>query len=632
MYILHKKNRKKEQKAKILTKKIGSVSILEGYTSQREGRYEKFECKNQDDNNYDSCCNPGICGLFSLTDLQQVKQKSLDALEVSIRENYDTTIKDQVGVVISLLSEINDQYKAGVFESIDEAKAVAAEEVRQMRYGDSGYFWVDTSNGTNVVLLGGDSEGTNRMETTDGNGYQMVKEIIRVAVEEGGGYVDYVYPKEGETESSPKRSYSEYFEPFDWVVGTGNYTDYIDDEIAAREDELAKYVTTRMTALIGACLGLLLIVGVLVAMIALDIIHSVRNISASINVIAGGDFVQKVPKKLVNRKDDFGNLAKTLEGMRHSLRGLLAQVKNESVNIDHVVESIDANVFTLNSEIEDVSATTQELAASTEETAASADQINSMTQQIDDAAREIATRAQDGATEAEDIHKRASQSKTNAVENRQKMEQMQAEIRSSLQKALEDAKVVEKIGILADSILNITGQTNLLALNASIEAARAGDAGRGFAVVAEEIRVLAEQSQEAVANIQAVTENVSSAVGNLAKDSNRLLDYVDQDVVESFALFEKMADDYNADATKINELVSDFSATSEELLASINSISEAIDGITLASNDSAAGTTNIAQKTVSIVNESSEVMKSAKVAEQSAEELRKNVDNFKIGE
>lgn len=569
---------------------------------------------------------------LSLIGMRQIKQKSLDTLETSIRENYDVTIKDQVGVVMSLLSEINDQYKAGVFASLDEAKTVAAEEVRQMRYGDSGYFWVDTSNGTNVVLLGGDSEGTNRMETTDGNGYQMVKEIIRVAVEEGGGYVDYVYPKEGETESSPKRSYSEYFEPFDWVVGTGNYTDYIDDEIAAREDELAKYVTTRMTALIGACLGLLLIVGVLVTMIALDIIHSVRNISASINVIAGGDFVQKVPKKLVNRKDDFGNLAKTLEGMRHSLRGLLAQVKNESVNIDNVVESIDANVFTLNSEIEDVSATTQELAASTEETAASADQINSMTQQIDDAAREIATRAQDGATEAEDIHKRASQSKTNAVENRQKMEQMQAEIRSSLQKALEDAKVVEKIGILADSILNITGQTNLLALNASIEAARAGDAGRGFAVVAEEIRVLAEQSQEAVANIQAVTENVSSAVGNLAKDSNRLLDYVDQDVVESFALFEQMADDYNADATKINELVSDFSATSEELLASINSISEAIDGITLASNDSAAGTTNIAQKTVSIVNESSEVMKSAKVAEQSAEELRKNVDNFKIGE
>ena len=569
---------------------------------------------------------------LSLIGMRQIKQKSLDTLETSIRENYDVTIKDQVDVVMSLLSEINDQYKAGVFASLDEAKDVAAKEVRHMRYGDSGYFWVDTSTGTNVVLLGGDSEGTNRMEAKDGNGFQMVKEIIRVAVEDGGGYVDYVYPKEGETESSPKRSYSEYFEPFDWVVGTGNYTDYIDDEAAAKEEEFTAYVTSKMTGLIGACFVLLVIVGVLVALIAVDIIHSVRNLSKSINIIAEGDFVQKVPKKLVNRKDDFGNLAKTLEGMRDSLRGLLAQVKNESVNIDNVVENIDANVFTLNSEIEDVSATTEELAASTEETAASADQINSMTQQIDDAAREIATRAQEGATEAEDIHSRASQTKTNAVEIRRKMEQVQKEIRSSLQKALEDAKVVEQIGILADSILTITGQTNLLALNASIEAARAGDAGRGFAVVAEEIRVLAEQSQEAVANIQSVTENVNRAVGNLANDSNRLLDFVDKDVVASFDIFEKMADDYNEDATKINELVSNFSATSEELLASLNSISEAIDGITLASNDSAAGTTNIAQKTVSIVNESAEVMKSAKAAEQSAEELRKNVNNFKIGE
>ena len=69
------------------------------------------------------------------------------------------------------------------------------------------------------------------MDTKDADGYEMVKEIIRVAVEDGGGYTDYVFPKEGETEASPKRSYSEYFEPFDWVVGTGNYTDYIDDDI-----------------------------------------------------------------------------------------------------------------------------------------------------------------------------------------------------------------------------------------------------------------------------------------------------------------------------------------------------------------------------------------------------------------
>ena len=198
--------------------------------------------------------------------------------------------------------------------------------------------------------------------------------------------------------------------------------------------------------------------------------------------------------------------------MRDSVRGLLAKVKDEAANIDVVVESIDKNVYALNGEIEDVSATTEELAASTEETAASAEQINTMTQQIDGAAKEIAVRAQDGAEESDSIHKRASETKTAAVANRQKMAQMRQEIRGSLEQALEEAKVVEQISVLADSILSITGQTNLLALNASIEAARAGEAGKGFAVVAEEIRVLAEQSKEAVANIQKVTENVNHAV------------------------------------------------------------------------------------------------------------------------
>ena len=498
--------------------------------------------------------------------------------------------------------------------------------------GSAGYFWIDQSDGTNVVLLGSDTEGTNRMETKDAKGYQMVKEIIRVAVEDGGGYTDFVFPKPGETKPSPKRSYSEYFEPFDWVVGTGNYTDYIDTAIAKQDKVFSNYAMQKAIALIAVCIVMLAVVAVLVFMIAQDITKSLKKVVAEIEVIAGGNFARKMQTNMMKRKDDFGQLAGTLETMRESVCGLLAQVKKEAANIDNVVESMDTNISNLNGEIEDVSATTEQLAASTEETAASAEQINSMTQQIDGAAKEIAVRAQDGATEAEEIHKRATQTKETTVENRKKVQEMLGEIRERLEKALEDAKVVEQIGVLADSILAITGQTNLLALNASIEAARAGEAGKGFAVVAEEIRVLAEQSKDAVANIQAVTENVDNAVGNLTKDSNRLLNFVDTDIVKSFDEFEKMADDYNMDASKINDLVSDFSATSEELVASISNITEAIDGITSASNDSAAGTTNIAQKTVSIANGSAEVMKGAKTAEASAGELRRNVSNFVIEE
>ena len=113
--------------------------------------------------------------VVSIKDLGDVKDKALETMDASSRQIYDDSIKEQVGVVISLLSEINDAYKAGTY-TLDEAKKIAADEVRQMRYGETGYFWIDQSDGTNVVLLGSDTEGTNRMETEDANGYKMVED------------------------------------------------------------------------------------------------------------------------------------------------------------------------------------------------------------------------------------------------------------------------------------------------------------------------------------------------------------------------------------------------------------------------------------------------------------------------
>lgn len=565
--------------------------------------------------------------VVSFKDLEDVKDKALETMDASSRQSYDDSIKEQVGVVISLLSEINDAYKAGTY-TLDEAKKIAADEVRQMRYGETGYFWIDQSDGTNVVLLGSDTEGTNRMETEDAKGYKMVKEIIRVAVEDGGGYTDYVFPKEGETKPSPKRSYSEYFEPFDWVVGTGNYTDYIDTAIEKQDKVFSSYAMKKAITLIGACVAMLVVVAVLVFMIAQDITKSLKKVVAEIEVIAGGNFAHRMQDNMMKRKDDFGQLAGTLETMRESICGLLSQVKIEAANIDTVVEAMDSSISNLNGEIEDVSATTEQLAASTEETAASTEQINSMTQQIDGAAKEIAIRAQDGATEAEEIHKRAAQTKEATVENRQKVQTMLGEIRGRLEQALEEAKVVEQIGVLADSILAITGQTNLLALNASIEAARAGEAGKGFAVVAEEIRVLAEQSKAAVSHIQDVTNNVMDAVNNLAQGTQKLLGFVGTDVVDSFAAFSGMADSYSNDAGQIDGLVTDFSASSEELLASISGVMEAINEVSKAATEGASGTTDIADKTGIIVERANEIKEKAEAARIAADKLQQNVEHF----
>ena len=568
-----------------------------------------------------------LCAVISSECMKQLQSKALETLEADERASYDEQIKQQVDNVISLCQTIYDQYQAGVYTE-EEAKKLAADEIRQLRYGDAGYFWVDQYDGTNVVLLGNDTEGTNRMETKDANGYQMVKEIIRVGQEADGGYTDYVFPKEGETEPSPKRSYSKAFEPFGWVIGTGNYTDYIDDQVASIEKDFSSYVTGRMTLFIISTLIEGIIVVLLLIMIIISIIRPLKKCISSIGVMEQGDFSQAMGTALLKRRDDFGKLAASLESMRNEMSGLIGEVKSQATEITRMVQEIDDNIQALDEEIENVSATTEELAAGMEETAASSEEINAMSHEIESAAKSIATRSQDGATEADDIRDRAVGIKKTTTENDARTKAIHAEINEGLTKALEDIKVVDQIGVLAESIMEITGQTNLLALNASIEAARAGEAGKGFAVVADEIRVLAEQSKAAVVHIQDVTKNVVESVTNLADGAKKLLEFVGTDVVDSFAGFSDMADSYSNDAGSIDALVTDFSASSEQLLASINGVMDAIGEVSKAATEGATGTNDIAEKTGVVVEKAAEIKEKAEAAHHAADKLQQNVEHF----
>ena len=568
-----------------------------------------------------------LCAVISSESMKQLQSKALETMEADERESYDEQIKQQVDNVVSLCQTIYDQYQASVYTE-EEAKKLAADEIRQLRYGDGGYFWVDQYDGTNVVLLGNDTEGTNRMETKDANGYQMVKEIIRVGQEADGGYTDYVFPKEGETEPSPKRSYSKAFEPFEWVIGTGNYTDYIDDKVASIEKDFTSYVTNKRTTFIISTIIEGAVVVFLLILIILSIIKPLKKCISSIGVMEQGDFSQALGTALLKRRDDFGKLAGSIESMRTEMNGLIGEVKSQATEITGMVQEIDTNIQALDEEIENVSATTEELAAGMQETAASSEEINAMSHEIESAAKSIATRSQDGAMEADDIRDRAVSIKKTTTENDKRTKAIHTEINEGLTKALEDIKVVDQIGVLAESIMEITGQTNLLALNASIEAARAGEAGKGFAVVADEIRVLAEQSKAAVVHIQDVTKNVVESVTNLADGAKKLLEFVGTDVVDSFAGFSDMADSYSNDAGSIDGLVTDFSASSEQLLASINGVMDAIGEVSKAATEGATGTNDIAEKTGVVVEKAAEIKEKAEAAHAAADMLQKNVERF----
>ena len=567
--------------------------------------------------------------LLSRYYLDSMKNTALSQLEEQIRADYDTNIKEEVQNAISMLDAVNKKYENGEY-TLDEAKKIGADLLRDMRYGEAGYFWADQTDGTNVVLLGSATEGTNRIGATDANGYTMVKYIIENGQQPGGGFTDYVFPKEGETEYSPKRSYSLLYEPFGWVVGTGNYTDYIDDIIASETAEYEAVYNHNVRNLIILSVALLIIIVLIALVISGNIAKALDIVMKDINVISNGDFSKKINESLLNRKDDFGILANCIENMRSEIQSLVAKVKERAETLDDLVIDIKSSVSTMNEEVEDVSATTQELAASMEETAASSEEIAAMSQNVGEAVKNIADRAQDGANQIVSIRERAANGKRETESRKRQLDSIISEIGQSLEKALQDAKVVEQIDALAESIIGITSQTNLLALNASIEAARAGEAGKGFAVVADEIRNLAEQSKETVTHIQEVTGNVTIAVNNLSSDSTKLLNFVSDDISKSIDEFGKMADSYNDDAENMDHLMTEFSETSKDLENSVEGILGAIVEVSTASNEGAAGTTNIAGKAVSLTNMSEDILNNASGANDVALQLKENIARFVV--
>ncbi|MGN0308894.1 MAG: methyl-accepting chemotaxis protein [Lachnospiraceae bacterium] len=568
-----------------------------------------------------------VIALIGMREMKEMSTGFSAATEETLRTTYDDKIRLQVDNALSMLQGVYTRYENGEL-TLKEAKSLGADLLRDLQYGEDGYFWADTYEGVNVVLLGQDTEGTNRLSAVDENGISYVKLFIENGRLADGGYTDYMFPKKGETVASSKRAYTKAFEPFGWVIGTGNYTDYIDTATLENSTQLESALNNK--------LGTILLNGVLVFIITLalttyisyDLTVNFKLILEYLSYIAQGDFTQALPKRLNNRKDDFGILASHLASTKESIGVLIKDIQDDGVEIDRIVGATEQAVLTLNDTLESVSATTEELAASMEETASSSETVANMAGEIEVAAKNIALRSQDGAKQAADIHARAAKAKEEVSMQRANAHQMHSQISESLKEALSQSAIVQKIGVLSDAVMEITTQTNLLALNASIEAARAGEAGRGFAVVATEIGNLANQSKNTVTEIIAVTDQVTNAVNRLASDSKSLLDFVASDVTQSYEMFDEVTLAYSNDASDIDSLISDFSATSQELLSSVESVLNAMEEISRATNEGAEGTTNIATNTVDIRSNFDSVVHEIEKCSKIAQELRNNVSRF----
>jgi methyl-accepting chemotaxis protein len=196
--------------------------------------------------------------------------------------------------------------------------------------------------------------------------------------------------------------------------------------------------------------------------------------------------------------------------------------------------------------------------------------------------------------------------------------------------AIEDSKVVEQVKMMADSIGSIAEQTNLLALNAAIEAARAGEQGRGFAVVAEEVRKLAEQSSEAVTNIQNMVSQVQNAVSKLSKSGQDVLDFMANNVKPTYELLMNTGVQYGNDAEFMNSTVEEFSTSAKQMDEVVMQVSGAIQNVSAVAEESAASTEEILVSINEITLAINEVAKSSQSQAELAQKLTDMVNKFKV--
>lgn len=313
-----------------------------------------------------------------------------------------------------------------------------------------------------------------------------------------------------------------------------------------------------------------------------------------------GDLTQRVS---VERMDEIGKLANGINIFLKKLQDVLAAITRNSDKMESVVSDVLGSVKTSNGSASDLSAVTEELSATMQEVEGNAAVISQNAKDVSDKVNDIAGKSDEIGGYLKQMKDQADEMEAKARSNMENTDQKVTEILDVLGQAIDDAKSVDEVNKLSGDILSIASQTNLLSLNASIEAARAGEAGRGFAVVAEEISHLSDSSREAASNIQKINETITEAVHNLADHSQSLVNYMRDSILPEFRDFVDDGGRYKNNATYIENMMTEFAASTADLQQSAKEIADSIGSISNSISEGAQGVTGAANSTQTLVND-----------------------------
>lgn len=500
-----------------------------------------------------------------LQTLRMEAQTQLENYRTQLLQDVDTSLKNETQIVVSLLEKIYQQQQAGLL-SEPEAKKIAADLVRDLRYDDGkGYFWIDTADGVNVVLLGRDVEGKSRIDLVDPNGVHFIQEMLKNGRQPGGGYTDLSFAKPGETTPLPKRNYTTTFAPYQWVLGTGVWIDQIDTLIAAQKESIDAnfYSSLRMTVLVSVLIEALCIA--LAIFFSNKLATPIAHVTNRLATLAQGDFRHNAALEAkISSTDEIGRMSQALDTLQHNVRQMMKQAIEAAEKITTAVAQLNESADQSATVSSQVASSMSKVADSCNEQFAEMDRTKAQIGTLEQHMSAFAGNLSQTVDAVDGTNRAAAQGATRVNEAVLQMQRIAESVSRSAEVITVLGEESDKIGTIVDAIAAIAEQTNLLALNAAIEAARAGENGRGFAVVAEEVRKLAEQSStsadEITALITSIQEKAQNAVevmqegASQAQGGTEAVDAAGHTFKEIASMVEHVASESSAMGSRVHEL------------------------------------------------------------------------------
>jgi len=339
-----------------------------------------------------------------------------------------------------------------------------------------------------------------------------------------------------------------------------------------------------------------------------------------------GDLTVRVELK---SNDEIGQLALDINDFVALLQNNMITMRDTSDVMRGSMQIVTNKVEASNQSVTNVSSSTEELAASMEAVSATIQEIASGSNDVLSKAQGISKDADSGVGTIAELQNRVTTMRDYVLNSKETTTSVIDNIQKELEVSVAESASVKQIQELTNGILDIAGQTNLLALNASIEAARAGDAGRGFAVVAEEIRNLADNSHQAANSIQEISGTVITAVNKLVENSKEMLAFVDTNVVKDYDAFVEIMNQYQKDATMLNQLFSGFATEASNMEKTMQSVNAGINDIATTVEESANAVTVVATDASELVEAMMEIQNETDTNRRVSEDMIAVVQKFK---